>query len=391
MSATTIRGSSPAQEIYSGNYPLAQRGVLIGFPNTGPLHTLGYWQSDNAIDIAVAVGTDVVAVTDGIVRARGDWSVPYDLTLSASGWDLLLFGDDGANYFYSRLSQRYVADGEHVVQGQVIGKSGGATSVPHLHVAIQPQPANQAPNPSFEHDALGAAPAGWANIGTNPHVTFQAQNAWASEGAQSLYAVTDVLANAALSQAMIDTGLKLGGLSWVYVVTPGQQVAVRADVNVLSIIGSMSLSTQVIWNGPTGAPLSTSTGVALGGAATTVTPLNVVDGGGPTTSFVDNYDGGVPSTSFVNSLDGGTAAAGVTTSGGTGLTLGTGTLSDLFTAPAGAGLARISFVALSGAQGSSMSYYLDGVMVVIAPAGSLSVMPGYNDSDQPTNPQLRWG
>jgi hypothetical protein len=37
-------------------YPLARRGKIIGTPYTGT-HTLGNWQSDNAVDIAVPVGT----------------------------------------------------------------------------------------------------------------------------------------------------------------------------------------------------------------------------------------------------------------------------------------------------------------------------------------------
>ena len=206
MSATTIRGSSPADAIYSGNYPLAVRGVLTGFPNQGPLHTLGYWQSDNAVDIAVPVGTDVVAVASGFVRARGTWAVPFNLSSQTSGWEVLLLGDDGNNYFYSRLSQRLVTDGEHVVQGQVIGKSGGANGVPHLHVAIQPMPTNQVPNPSFEHDAVGAAPASWVN-GSTPSTVFQVQNAWASKGAQSLYVVTQAMLSTLAATTIVDTGV----------------------------------------------------------------------------------------------------------------------------------------------------------------------------------------
>ena len=332
MSATTIRGSSPADAIYSGNYPLAVRGVLTGFPNQGPLHTLGYWQSDNAVDIAVPVGTDVVAVASGFVRARGTWAVPFNLSSQTSGWEVLLLGDDGNNYFYSRFSQRLVTDGEHVVQGQVIGKSGGANGVPHLHVAIQPMPTNQAPNPSFERDAVGAAPASWAN-GSTPSTVFQVQNAWASKGAQSLYVVTQAMLSTLAATAIVDTGVTVGGAGQVFAIAPGQKIAIRADANVIAITGSMKLYTQINWYTAAGGFLSSNAGAIQTGA------LGVVN------------------------------------------------FSEVFTAPATTGFTRVFWIAVSNATPSSMSYYLDGALVAVGAA----IVPGYNDADLPTDPLARWG
>ena len=339
MSATTIRGSSPAQQLYSGSYPLSVRGVLIGFPNQGPLHTLGYWQSDNAVDIAAPVGTDVVAVASGFVRARGDWGAPYNLASQASGRGLLLLGDDGSNYFYSRLSQRLVTDGEYVVVGQVLGKSGGSNGVPHLHVAIQPSAANQVLNPSFERDVLGAAPANWATTiapgpPVYPYSVFQVQNAWASEGGQGLAATTPALGSGNTAAMWMVGPTVAGTAKGGFVVTPGTQVAVRAAANVTAVGGQVQLATSANWYTAAGAFVSASSGAPLG-------------------------------------------------------SLGAAQLADIFTVPATVGLVAVFFIVTAGASGGSMSYFLDGALVATAPV--LTLVPGYSDADRPTDPLARWG
>jgi murein DD-endopeptidase MepM/ murein hydrolase activator NlpD len=134
----TKRGSSStASGTYDGSYPLGVRGQIIGTPYTGT-HTLGNWQSDNAVDIGVPVGTDVIAVTDGTVHAGGSWSTPYDISSRFSGMEVPLDGDDGQSFFYQHLSQRFVSPNDHVSKGDVIGKSGGGNGVPHLHIAAEP-------------------------------------------------------------------------------------------------------------------------------------------------------------------------------------------------------------------------------------------------------------
>jgi murein DD-endopeptidase MepM/ murein hydrolase activator NlpD len=111
-------------------FPLAQIGKLIGFPHTGT-HTLGNWQSDNAVDIAVPVGTPMVAMEDGVVtkvtrhpqgagRFAGD-----QITISAGG----------QSYFYAHGISG-VRPGQRVKAGQVIGTSGSANGVAHLHFAV---------------------------------------------------------------------------------------------------------------------------------------------------------------------------------------------------------------------------------------------------------------
>jgi hypothetical protein len=194
-----------------------------------------------------------------------------------------------------------------------------------------------------------------------------------------------------VANAIIDSGVTVGGAGQVYTVAPGQQLAVRAGVNITAITGTMKLYSQVNWYGPTGTFLSTSSGTPVGGTPATTTPLNIVDGGVPGTSFVDNYDGGAPGTAFANSLSGGGVTTAIVTPGSIGpLRLGVAQLADVFTVPVGAGLARVYFIAVSGANGSSMSYYLDGAMVVVG-SSSATLPPGYSDNDNPANPQFRWG
>src|SRR4051794_28244529 len=63
-----ITGAAPLAEnpILGGDGPLARLGKLIGFPHQGT-HTLGNWQSDNAVDISVPVGTPMLSLSDGTV------------------------------------------------------------------------------------------------------------------------------------------------------------------------------------------------------------------------------------------------------------------------------------------------------------------------------------
>lgn len=119
-------------------FPLARRGNLIGTPGVGT-HSFSAppdnWQSDNALDIGVPNGTNVFAVDDG--------------TISSS----LGFGDSGSGgrfagkrlhlqttdnvWYYAHLSSFAdgIAPGAEVKKGQLLGRSGSANGVPHLHIA----------------------------------------------------------------------------------------------------------------------------------------------------------------------------------------------------------------------------------------------------------------
>ena len=90
-----------------------------------------------AVDIAVPTGTPVYAITHAsVIAARPDDG--------NCGGTVILSGDDGATYIYCHFSQVLARQGDRVVAGQLLGRSGGQprtpgagnTTGPHLHVAV---------------------------------------------------------------------------------------------------------------------------------------------------------------------------------------------------------------------------------------------------------------
>jgi murein DD-endopeptidase MepM/ murein hydrolase activator NlpD len=123
-----------AQKPAADGYPLAVRGRLIGFPYQGS-HTLyGNWESDNAVDISVPTGTPVYAVTDGVIGSQIGALDSSDPHLQGLRVHL-----DGASndYYYAHLSRLVVTAGEQVHKGDLIGYSGSANGVEHLHFAVR--------------------------------------------------------------------------------------------------------------------------------------------------------------------------------------------------------------------------------------------------------------
>lgn len=124
----SVSGGAPA----SVGYPLGAHGKIIGTPNSGT-HTLGNWQSDNAIDIAVPVGTPVFAVTDGVIGSRigslGKGGRFAGLRVTVQG--------KGDAFYYAHLSKLMVKAGQRVKRGQLIGYSGSANGVAHLHFGAE--------------------------------------------------------------------------------------------------------------------------------------------------------------------------------------------------------------------------------------------------------------
>lgn len=111
--------------------PLKKLGNLIGFPFTGT-HTIGNWQSDRAVDIATPVGTPVYATVDGTItragrlagvsQSAGDRFAGFRVQIADEAW-------------YGHLSRIVVRQGQKVKAGQLIGYSGSANGVEHLHYA----------------------------------------------------------------------------------------------------------------------------------------------------------------------------------------------------------------------------------------------------------------
>jgi murein DD-endopeptidase MepM/ murein hydrolase activator NlpD len=116
----------------SGGYPLGAHGTLIGTPFAGT-HTLGNWQSDNAVDLGVPIGTAMIAVDSGrVVKVSPH---PQDGGRFA-GDAITIVGDHGNSFFYKHGVSN-VKVGQRVHKGQKIGTSGSAVGVPHLHFGIK--------------------------------------------------------------------------------------------------------------------------------------------------------------------------------------------------------------------------------------------------------------
>ncbi len=84
----------------------------------------------NGLDIAVAEGTDVVAVKSGTVT---------EVRTSATYGRVLKYEtEDGYAVMYAHLSEVFVKKGEEIRQGQVVAKSGntGLSTGPHLHYSL---------------------------------------------------------------------------------------------------------------------------------------------------------------------------------------------------------------------------------------------------------------
>jgi murein DD-endopeptidase MepM/ murein hydrolase activator NlpD len=117
----------------SGGYPLAKRGKVIGTPGQGT-HTLGNWQSDQAYDFAAPVGTRVLATDAGVVvKVGGAWKGGAD---RFDGFQVTIQGKNGG-VFYTHMKSANVKVGQKVKRGSVLGRSGAANGVPHLHIGFE--------------------------------------------------------------------------------------------------------------------------------------------------------------------------------------------------------------------------------------------------------------
>ncbi len=119
----------------TGGYPFADRNQnLIGRPYQGT-HTLGNWQSDNAVDLGTPIGTPVCAIGAGTIgRIKMNDPNPSSRYAGISVY-LQLYG---VQWWYTHLSSIApgIATGTQVKSGQIIGYSGAANGVPHLHLSV---------------------------------------------------------------------------------------------------------------------------------------------------------------------------------------------------------------------------------------------------------------
>jgi len=131
-----VEDSEPTAEPAAGG---GERAKIIQGPGVGT-HTLGNWQSDNAIDIGIPMGTPLVAVVDGRIDKTGGQAGTAG---RFAGFSLTLSGD-GNSYFYTHLKELKVKAGQLVKKGDVIGLSGAANGVEHLHLGVRDGKPDQA-------------------------------------------------------------------------------------------------------------------------------------------------------------------------------------------------------------------------------------------------------
>lgn len=115
-------------------HPTGGAGRLIGTPHAGT-HTLGNWQSDNAVDIGVPNGTPIRAVGNGVVeKVAGSYQGGAS---RFDGFQVTVRLANGNRVFYTHLSRAGVRPGQRIRAGQQIGLSGSANGVPHLHIGVE--------------------------------------------------------------------------------------------------------------------------------------------------------------------------------------------------------------------------------------------------------------
>lgn len=150
--ATRDQGTSsilPAQPVGSGpmgkGFPYQKN--VIGYPYVGT-HTLGNWQSDNACDISCRKGTPIYAVHDGTLGnfgvLPGSGTVVHNPSSGGAlaGNRVNVIGREQSSYYahMSDLSaeiKNVGREGMRIRAGQLIGYSGLANGVPHLHFAVR--------------------------------------------------------------------------------------------------------------------------------------------------------------------------------------------------------------------------------------------------------------
>lgn len=119
-------------------YPLAEHGTMLGRPYQGthnhpdPSDPKHNWESCNAIDIGIPVGTTVLAVADGTIGSQiGPLDDHGDPTLLGLRLHLISAENE---WYYAHLSEISVTAGRHVSKGDRLGRSGAANGVAHLHL-----------------------------------------------------------------------------------------------------------------------------------------------------------------------------------------------------------------------------------------------------------------
>ena len=107
--------------------PIVNGKITTAYKKKGKMWSKGY---HTGIDMAVPVGTEVVAVADGKIEPA-NWGKSYGIQAVQKV--------EGGWVIYAHLSKLEVKAGDKVVKGQKIGLSGntGNSSGPHLHFEMR--------------------------------------------------------------------------------------------------------------------------------------------------------------------------------------------------------------------------------------------------------------
>lgn len=117
---------------YVGPVPEGARGTgRFQWPVLGMI-TQGYWYGHRAIDIGAPTGSAVLSTDGGFVSFAGWTDVGY-------GYLIVIDHANSFATYYAHLSNIYVAEGQAVDRGQVIGAVGstGNSTGPHLHFEVR--------------------------------------------------------------------------------------------------------------------------------------------------------------------------------------------------------------------------------------------------------------
>src|SRR5262245_56225909 len=129
MAQTAVQQALAMARAFRGTPVNAPLG--LGYPYQGT-HTLGNWESDRAVDVSVPVGSPVYAVGAGTI---GSQFGPLDSSNPRMAGLRLHLNTPEDAYYYAHLSSFApgIKPGLQVQAGDVLGYSGEAAGVPHLH------------------------------------------------------------------------------------------------------------------------------------------------------------------------------------------------------------------------------------------------------------------
>lgn len=125
-----VAGATPVK----GGWAIPGKGKVIGTPGSGT-HTLGNWESDRALDVAMPVGSPIYAPFGGTIGSQFG-------SLGSSGrfQGNRLHIVNPKNEWYGAHLSRFapgIRPGVSVRPGQLIGYSGSASGVAHLHEGLK--------------------------------------------------------------------------------------------------------------------------------------------------------------------------------------------------------------------------------------------------------------